>query len=90
MSKTLKQKQGIQRNKLFRYKLIADYYKEKYQEVRGYITMTEMHRDFIYPKFGISKQTLYTILNTPIERDMKRLEEAEKAQLSMFPKRPLK
>lgn len=84
MSKAIKQHIGTQRNKLYRYGLIADFYQEKHKEFKGYITMTKMHQDFIYPKFGISKKTLYAVLNTNIKGDLKKLEEYEQQQLSLF------
>lgn len=84
MSRSIKQKIGTERNKLYRYNLIAEYYQEIHDRFKGYITVTKIHKDFIYPKFGISKQTLYTIINTNIKGDMKKLEEFEKAQYSLF------
>ncbi|NIJ45043.1 hypothetical protein FHR24_001482 [Wenyingzhuangia heitensis] len=84
MCKAIKQKIGTERNKLYRYNLIAEYYQEIYDQFKGYITMTKIHSDFIYPKFGISKQTLYTVLNTNIKGDLKKLDEFEKSQLSLF------
>lgn len=62
---------GIQRNKLLRYKAIQDAYLEHYSED---IPLTVIHRKYIYPKFFISISTLYNVLGTPIEKELKALE----------------
>lgn len=46
-----------------------------------YIPITVIHREFIYPKFHISRDTLYRILNTPIEEE---LEEINRQQPTLF------
>ncbi|HFG0564862.1 hypothetical protein [Flavobacterium psychrophilum] len=69
-SKSIKS-QGIQRNKLLRYKAIQEAYLEHYSED---IPLTVIHRKYIYPKFFISKTTLYTILGTQIEKQLKALD----------------
>ena len=37
------------------------------------IPITVIHREYIYPKFHISRDTLYRILNTPIEEELKKV-----------------
>ena len=60
-----------QRNKLLRYKAILDtYLKHKTPD----ITLTTVYRNYIFPNHFISKTTLYTILNTPIIKQLKELE----------------
>lgn len=58
---------GAKRNKLLRYKLIMDEFNK--HDCR-YIPITVIWREFIYPKFFISRNTLYKILNTPIEEEL--------------------
>ncbi len=68
---------GIQRNKLLRYKAILDeYQKHKTQD----IPTTVIHRKYIFPKFFISRTTLYNILCTPVNKELKELND----QLSLF------
>lgn len=38
-----------------------------------HIPITVIHRKFIYPKFFISRDTLYRIFNTPIEEELQML-----------------
>ena len=61
---------GRKRNLLHRYKLVMEEF-NKYD--CRYIPITVIHRDFIYPKFGISRDTLYRILNTPIEEELEKV-----------------
>lgn len=68
---------GIQKNKLLRYKLILDEFKKHNNED---IPTTVIHRKYIYPKFFISRTTLYTILCTPVNKELKELEN----QLPLF------
>ena len=51
----------LQKNTLLRYKIIRDIYLD-------YKTDTVILRKYIYPKFPISRSTLNTVLNTPIEK----------------------
>ncbi len=68
------QKRGISKNKLLRYKQIQDeYLKYKTED----IPTTVILRKYIYPKFFISRTTLYTILSTPVNKLLKELEESE-------------
>lgn len=75
------QKLGIQKNKLLRYKVILDYYNEIKNED---IPTTVIHRKYIYPKFYISRTTLYEILGTPVVKELKEIQAIQDAQLSMF------
>lgn len=80
--KSHKQKIGIQKNKLLRYQSVIDLYLEKKDED---IPTTVIWRKYIYPRFHISRATLYTILNTPVTKKLKELKAVEDMQLSMFP-----
>lgn len=76
-----KQQKGIQKNKLLRYKKILDLYKEVKTED---IPVTVVWRKYIYPVYPISRTTLYTILATPVEKELKEIKEVEQKQLSLF------
>ena len=45
---------------------------------------TVIWRKYIYPTFHISRRTLYTILATPVSKELKELQAIEDSQLSMF------
>lgn len=60
----------LQRNTLLRYKLIKDLYLEHKNED---IPDTVVLRKYIYPKYPISRTTLNTILSTPIEKELDKL-----------------
>lgn len=60
----------LQRNTLLRYKLIKDLYLEHKTED---IPDTVVLRKYIYPKYPISRTTLNTILSTPIEKELDKL-----------------
>ena len=62
---------GIQINKLKRYKLIMDLYKEHKTED---IPTTVVLKKYISPVYPISRTTLYTILCTPINKLLAELE----------------
>lgn len=55
----------LQRNTLLRYKNIRDLYLEHKTED---IPDTVVLRKYIYPKYPISRTTLNTILNCPIDK----------------------
>ncbi|MFK7060933.1 hypothetical protein V3Q90_14920 [Flavobacterium oreochromis] len=74
-------KLGAKRNTLYRYQLVLD---ELSQHNTEDIPMTVIWRKHIYPKFGISMATLYTILNTPVKKEMQKVEMAQQQQLSLF------
>ena len=62
---------GNQRNKLLRYKAIQEVYlKHKTED----IPFAVVHRKYIYPQFFISIGTLYNVLGTPIDKQLKELE----------------
>lgn len=69
-----KKNKNNQRNKLMRYKAILDTYLE---HKTPDITLTTVYRNYIFPKYFISKGTLYIILNTPISKQLKELENDE-------------
>lgn len=62
---------GRKRNLLKRYKAVMEEFNK--HDCR-YIPITVIHREFIYPKFHISRDTLYRILNTPIDEELKQIE----------------
>lgn len=59
------------RNTLKRYKVIADYYQEV---MHPDIPFTRIWKNYIYPKFFISKSTLYKVVYTPIDRELREVE----------------
>lgn len=75
------QKRGIQRNKLLRYKNIVNLYLEHKTDD---IATTVILRKYIYPIYPISRTTLYEILSTPIEKELKEIKEVEETQLDLF------
>lgn len=60
----------LQRNTLLRYQLIKDLYLEHKTED---IPDTVVLRKYIFPKYPISRTTLNTILSTPIEKELEKL-----------------
>lgn len=60
------------RNTLLRYKEITDVY-NKHKE--SDIPNTRIHKKYIYPLFKISMRTLYKVLQTPIQRELNKLEQ---------------
>jgi len=65
------QKKGIECNKLKRYKAILDeYLKYKTDD----IPTTIIYRKYIYPKFFISRTTLYKVLGEPVAKRLKEWE----------------
>lgn len=69
---------GYQRNKLYRYEMILKEYLEHKTED---IPLMVIYRKYIYPKFGISRSTLYTVLETPIKKEQQKVKDI---QLSLF------
>ncbi|MBP7174364.1 MAG: hypothetical protein KBA33_09920 [Cloacibacterium sp.] len=67
-----KQNIGRKKNLLHRYKLVMEEFNK--HDCR-YIPITVIHREFIYPKFGISRDTLYSILNTDFDSEERKLGE---------------
>ncbi len=69
--------QGIQRNKLLRYRAIEEtYLKHKTDD----IPFTVVWRKYVYPVHFISIGTLYNVINTPIKKELQKIED----QLSLF------
>lgn len=62
-----KQSIGAKRNKLLRYQQVMEEFNK--HDCR-FVPITVIHREFIYPKFHISRDTLYRILNTPVEEEL--------------------
>lgn len=73
-------REGIQRNKLLRYRAIAEEY-QKWKELD--VPTTVIYRKHIYPKFFISLRTLHNIIGTNINKELKELD-ANGEQLSLF------
>lgn len=74
-------KLGAQRNKLLRYQLILDeYHKHNIED----IPLAKIWRKHIYPKFAISKATLYIVLSTPVKKELEKVEQAQANQMSLF------
>lgn len=60
----------FKKNTLLRYKLIKDLYlKFKTEDIPDTVIL----RKYIFPEYPISRSTLNTILNTPIERELTKL-----------------
>ena len=68
----LTRKQGVQKNKLLRYRAIVnDYLSYNTQD----IPLAVIWRKYIYPKYFISLGTLNNALNEPIEKKLRELEQ---------------
>ena len=74
-------KLGAQRNKLKRYQLVLD---ELSQHNTEDIPMKRIWAKHIYPKFGISITTLYTIIGTPVKKELEKVEMEQKQQQLML------
>lgn len=59
-----KQNIGKKKNLRHRYRLVMEEFNK--HDCR-HIPIAVIYREYIYPKFGISRDTLYRILNTPVE-----------------------
>jgi hypothetical protein len=80
MEKSIKQSIGVNRNKLLRYKLILElYHKYKTDDIPTAV----VYRKYIFPVYPISKTTLYHVLGTPINSELKKLEEFENSQIKL-------
>ncbi len=76
MAKSPKQATGINRNKLLRYKLILELYnKHKTEDIPTAV----VYRKYIFPVYPISKTTLYQVLGTAVNAELKKLEELDSA-----------
>lgn len=61
----------MQKNTLFRYKNIRDLYlKHKTDDIPDTVVL----RKYIFPVYPISRTTLNTILNTPIDREIQKID----------------
>ena len=69
--------QGMQRNKLLRYRAILETY---LQHKTDDIPFTVVWRKYVYPVHFISIGTMYNILNTPINKELKEIDN----QTSLF------
>ncbi|TRX37882.1 hypothetical protein FNW52_02995 [Flavobacterium sp. ZT3R18] len=70
----LTRQQGALKNKLLRYKEIVNEYQNHNTQD---IPLTVIWRNYIYPKYYISKSTLYNALSEPIEKQLKELAKLE-------------
>lgn len=61
------QRKGYRRNQLLRYKAIMDEF--NLHDCR-YVPISVIWREFIYPKFFISRKTLYRVLSMDIEKEL--------------------
>ena len=61
---------GKKRNLLHRYKFVMEEFNKHNCQI---VPITVIHREYIYPKFGISRDTLYRILNCPIEEELEKV-----------------
>ena len=60
-------REASRRNQLLRYQAVM---KEFNRHDARYIPITVIWREFIYPKFFISRKTLYKILNTDVDEQL--------------------
>lgn len=61
---------GAKRNKLLQYKLIMEEFNK--HDCR-YMPITVIHKEFIYPKFHISRDTLYKIFKISIDEELEKI-----------------
>lgn len=81
MTRLQRQIHGTTKNKLLRYKLILELYlKHKTED----IPVTVVHRKYIFPVYPISRKTLYEVLSTPVDKQLKEIQAVEDAQLQLF------
>lgn len=57
-------------NKLLKWKMISEEYKK---HINKGMPATQILRQFIYPKYFISYRTLMSVLQTPIDKELKAL-----------------
>ena len=60
-------REASRRNQLLRYQAVME---EFNRHDARYIPITVIWREFIYPKFFISRKTLYKILNTDVDEQL--------------------
>jgi hypothetical protein len=83
LKKFTNQQLGARKNTLLRYKEIIKLFDEKRTE-NLYMPAEVIHQKFIYPRFFISRVTMYEAFRTPIERDLKEINKIEQSQLQLF------
>lgn len=71
---------GRRRNMLLRYKMIME---EFDRHNSSEVPITVIWRKYIYPRFFISRQTLYKIFNTEVDEQLRQVNERGR-QLTMF------
>jgi len=81
MTKRQRQEIGTQKNKLLRYQLVLELYHQHKTEDNSVMCVW---RKYIYPKYAVSRTTLYTILGTSVNKELKEIKAFEDSQLSMF------
>jgi len=74
---------GIQRNKLLRYKLIKELYQKTISE-HPYTPLTQIHKQYIFPIYPISRTTLYEVLCTSVTSELKNVEDIINSQTKLF------
>jgi hypothetical protein len=72
--------QPVNINKLRRYKLIKDLYDMHKTED---ISTIQVLRKYIYPIYPISRTTLYAILCTPVNRELREAEATKQGKLDL-------
>ena len=75
------------RNKLLRAKDVQDIWAEHSKNNvggNGGCTDEWIHENLIWPKFRISRSTFYAYLLIPVEKELRRIEENHKNQLTLF------
>lgn len=75
---TSNRRKGQKKNNLLRYQKIMDEFNQHDCRI---IPITVIWREFIYPKFHISRETLYRILKTPIEDELQELNKTDQTSL---------
>lgn len=80
MSGNQKISQGSRLNKLRRYQLIKQEF-DKWDALG--VPTTVIHKEHIYPKFFISRTTLYAVLTTSINKELAEIEVNEPIQVSL-------
>lgn len=82
MSTYTKQQLGARKNTLLRYKEIINLFKQKQAENK-WMPANAIHAQYIYPRFFVSRATMYEALRTPVERDLKEILVIEQSQLQL-------
>lgn len=69
------------KNKL---QLIVDIQELTLEHTKRGVTQEWVYTELIYPRYRIAKSTYYNYLATTAHRDLRRIQEAEKLQQSLF------